>query len=382
MVLIAFDSVTKTFMSQNARHPTNTSTGSSPEDASGAPRTDGVFVRRVLISVGIGAAAVIVALAVAYAINIFLLLFAGLLFATFLSGLSHTLAGRTRLSYRAALPIVTVALLLLIGGTAAYLAPQFVTQVSELADELAGASEYLYEQIRQSPLASALPDRMHEPSAWLPSNEEAMATIGGIFSTTAGAFTSVAVILFVGLYGAADPTLYQRGLIALVPPSRRERAREVLAETADTLWWWIMGRLSSMAIIGLLVTIGLWVMGIPVPVALGVLAALLCFIPNIGPLVALIPPTLLALQQGPWLALAVAIFYVVVQLIESYVITPLIQQRSVSLPPAVTLGSQMLLGVFTGILGVALATPLAAVALLLARELYVHDVLEREGAEE
>src|SRR5690606_31122882 len=115
---------------------------------------------------------------------------------------------------------------------------------------------------------------------------------------------------------------------------------------ADTLWWWTIGRLASMSIIGVFTTIGLWMLNIPLPIPLGVVAAILTFVPNIGPVVAVIPPVLLAFTQGPLTALYVVIFYIVLQLLESYLITPLIQQREVHLPPVITISAQLVFWLF------------------------------------
>src|SRR5690606_34972277 len=166
-----------------------------------------------------------------------------------------------------------------------------------------------------------------EPSQWLSSPGQATARIGGALYSITEAFAALVVILFIGIYIAVNPQLYRRGIVLLVPPDRRPRAEQVLDRLADTLWWWTIGRLASMSIIGVFTTIGLWMLNIPLPIPLGVVAAILTFVPNIGPVVAVIPPVLLAFTQGPLTALYVVIFYIVLQLLESYLITPLIQQR-------------------------------------------------------
>lgn len=348
----------------------------SDQQTDGRETRYGGFLRRVVIVGAVASVFVFVSLIVIFAIDIILLLFAGLLFGRFLAGLSGLLTSRTRLPHGAALAIVTITLFLLVAGSFAYLVPKISGQVVQLSDELTTASKHLIEQIKESEFVDKLNANTSDPSEWLPANFDAMATIGGIFSTTTGAITGFALIVFVGIYTAADPTLYAKGVLSLVPPKRRERADEVMNKVGDTLWWWIIGRLASMTIIGVLVTLGLWLLGIPVPLALGILAALLTFIPNLGPLIALVPPTLLALQDGWFWAGVVVAFYLAVQAVESYVLTPMIQQRSVSLPPVVTLSTQVLLGFFTGIIGLTVASPLAAVAMVLVRELYVKDVLE------
>jgi predicted PurR-regulated permease PerM len=126
---------------------------------------------------------------------------------------------------------------------------------------------------------------------------------------------------------------------------------------------------------GVLSGVALWLLGIPLAFLLGVLTGLLNFIPNIGPILAATPAVLLALTEGPTTALWVALLYVVLQNLEGFVLTPLVQQRTVALPAAVIILVQVLLGVLMGTLGVLLATPLAASVLVLVKMLYVEDAL-------
>jgi predicted PurR-regulated permease PerM len=135
-----------------------------------------------------------------------------------------------------------------------------------------------------------------------------------------------------------------------------------------------------MAIIGIGSGVGLWVIGIPLPVTQGVLAGILNFVLNLGPLLSSVPPILFGLQQGGTTAFYVAGFYFVLQFVESYLVTPLINQRQVQLPPALTLSAQLLMGMTAGFLGLLLATPLCAVASVVTRELYVQDALENDAS--
>lgn len=141
------------------------------------------------------------------------------------------------------------------------------------------------------------------------------------------------------------------------------------------MWWWLIGRLLSMLIVGITVTISLWLLGIPLALTLGLLAALLDFIPNLGPTLATVPAVLLALMQSPTQAVYVLLIYIVIQQAESYLLTPIVQHRTVSLPPALTIIAQVILGVLFGVMGLILASPLAAVVLVLIKMLYVEDVL-------
>jgi len=130
-----------------------------------------------------------------------------------------------------------------------------------------------------------------------------------------------------------------------------------------------------MLINGSLTTAGLWLLGVPLAVSLGMLAGLLNFVPNFGPWIAAIPAVLIGFLQGPQQALNVALLYLVLQTIDGYVLTPLIDRRSVELPPVLTITAQVLLGLAFGFIGLLLASPLAAVVMILVKMVYVEDVL-------
>jgi predicted PurR-regulated permease PerM len=132
--------------------------------------------------------------------------------------------------------------------------------------------------------------------------------------------------------------------------------------------------------VALITGIGLALLGAPFPVALGMLAGLMEFVPYIGPFVAAIPAILVGFAEGPQLALWVGLLFLGVQILESYVLAPLVQHKAVHLPPAVVLFSQVLMGVIVGALGVAVATPLAAAVMVAVSMLYVEDALGDKSA--
>ena len=130
-----------------------------------------------------------------------------------------------------------------------------------------------------------------------------------------------------------------------------------------------------MTSLGFLVAMGLWIIGVPLPVALGFLAGILTFVPYIGAFVSAIPSLMLAVSVNLELAIYVVLLYLAVPLIEGYILVPLVQRRVLHLPPALTLSAQIILGVLAGFLGLLLATPLVPAALVVIRMVYVEDVL-------
>lgn len=304
----------------------------------------------------------------------FLLVFTGYLAAVFLRAPTRLLSRRTGLSHRAAFGIVMLLLVGLAVALGFWAAPRVADQVDQLSRQLPRAVEDLTGQLDRYDWTSRLMAGLQARSqagdgAWL---RGAL----GIFSSVAGAVTGFLVVLFAGIYLAFDPDLYEGGLLALVPPRRRARVAEVLAETDATLRRWMVGKIASMAVIGVLTWIGLSALGIPLAFTLSLLAALLTFIPNFGPIASTVPPALLALAQSPIRALWVILLFLGIQAVESYLVTPMIQKQAIAMPPALILASQVILALLFGFLGILVATPLAAALIVIVRRLYVDDVLE------
>lgn len=197
-----------------------------------------------------------------------------------------------------------------------------------------------------------------------------------IFATTFGVLTSAAVIFFVGLFLAVDPPLYRDSLALLAPKDRRDAFVSLCNNIGETLWSWLLGRFGTMLITGVGVWLVMALLGVPLPFLLGAFTALMVFIPNIGAAIAVSLAVLLALPKGIVTVAMVVVAYLVFQMIEGYVLTPIIQKRAVQLPPALLISSQIVLAVLFGFVGVLVATPLVAVGIVLVRRVYIDDVFD------
>ncbi len=194
--------------------------------------------------------------------------------------------------------------------------------------------------------------------------------VGAAISTTFGLLLNSLIIIVVGLFLAVRPEESRDGVVQLFPLRYRERAEGVLDQMGDALWRWLIGRSLSMLVTGVGVGAALAGLGVPLAVSLGVLTGLLTFIPNIGAAIALGLAMFMALPMGLNVMLAVVGVYVAFQFMESYAVTPLIQQYQVSLPPALLLSAQALCGVWLGFLGAMVASPIVVVGLVCNREIY------------
>ncbi|MGQ0654151.1 MAG: AI-2E family transporter [Betaproteobacteria bacterium] len=327
-----------------------------------------------LVYVGIAVTAVVLLVLLWYAIDVFLLLFIGVFLAVLLRAPADWLAARTGWSDGVTLGLVILALAALLATAAFFFGRAVVTQSVELTQKLPELVDKARERLRES---GEHGKRLVE-AAETPSPETDMKVVGRglrLVATTVSAIGSLVVVVFLAIFLAWQPRAYAEGLVRLVPRRRRERARAVLEASGRMLKRWLVGQLVLMAIVMTLTGIALTALGVPFALPLALLAGLLEFVPYIGPIVAAIPGVLVAFAEGPQLALWVLAAYVLIQSIESYLLTPVIQHRAVYLPPALILFSQVILGVTAGPLGVIVATPLAAAALVAVQMLYVEDVL-------
>lgn len=196
-----------------------------------------------------------------------------------------------------------------------------------------------------------------------------------IISSIFGAVGGLIIILFIAMYVAAQPDVYRKGLVHLVPHSARSRAYDVLGTLGDTLRQWLIARLIAMVAIGLVTGIGLALLKVKGAAALGVLAGLLEIVPFFGPFVAAIPAIGIALVDSPQKALGVVVLYIIVQQLEGNVITPLLLEKRLDIPPVLTVVGVAAMGMVFGVLGMLIAEPLLAAVLVATKMLYVEDVV-------
>jgi len=352
------------------------SSPSAPHDPKSGLRIDPAV--RKAMEMGLGIAGIVAgAILVWYASQVLLLFFAAVFFAVFFSGLGRFLERHTRFSYPACVAFVLIGMLQLMVLTGLIVGPAIAEQSTNLSDALPKAyhqllaqaqatnwGKHLYEVAQRAMQASS-------NSNWQSSMKFAGLTMHGV--------GGLLFALVIGVFLAFEPKLYRHGFLALFPAARRKRLGEVLDELGFTLWWWLMGQLVTMATMGIFIGTGLAILGVPLAGTLGLMAAVLSFIPSLGIVIAVLPAILLGLTISPTMGLWVALLYLGVQLVEANVITPLVQRKAISLPPAFVLGSELLMGLLLGGAGLAFATPLVAVVLVLVNMLYIQDVLGEQG---
>ncbi|WP_342642164.1 AI-2E family transporter [Rhodoligotrophos ferricapiens] len=304
--------------------------------------------------------------------TVIMLFFGAVVVATILRSLADLIERAAPILKTWSLFLTCLLILALTAGFAVLLGAQVSGQLSNLTDQLPRQISYLGDQIGISNLDTKLSDQLRS----FAEGNNVVRSIAGYTTGVLGVIANLLLVVVAAVYFAARPDFYRRGCLLLFPPNVREEVSEAAGNAGHALQLWLLGQLVSMALVAVLTTAGLYVIGVPSALALGMLAGLLEFVPVVGPILSVIPAVLLALPEGGFTPLWVIVLYIVIQQVESNVILPLVQRRAVDLPPALTLFALLAFGVLFGPLGVLLATPLTVVCFVMIKQLYLRDTLE------
>jgi predicted PurR-regulated permease PerM len=304
------------------------------------------------------------------------MLFGAILVAIAIRSLGELVSRVTRLGLSFAIVLVCV----MLGGAAVAFVYLFGSQMSA---QIGGLSVALPQVLDQLGAMVGVRDLGAQVSDRLRSMLEEPGLVEQLMGVTAGLIGIVANALLVvvaGVYLAIRPHLYESGFLLLIPSSYRARFLTAFTASARALKLWLLGQLVSMALVGALTGIGLLVIGVPSPLPLALAAALLEFIPFLGPWLSAVPAVLAALSMGGSAVYWVVGLYLVVQQLENSVITPLVQRQAVDIPPAITLFSLAATTAVLGPIGLLLATPAAVTLMVFVTQLYVRDTLHEAAA--
>lgn len=338
------------------------------------------FVRRAGIVLGLTLTALLLLGLLGAAFDVLLLILAATLIALPLRVGARWLSGRTNWPVGLSLAIVGLLTIGVVVGFFWLISASIGGQIDQLQQRAPKAIQNAEAWLRQTSLGQRLLKEDINAEKLLQSGStRLLGRITGALSTTLSILADVYVVLFLAAFFAAQPSLYREGLVMLVPKSGRKRAEAVLDKLGENLLGWLGGKLFSMTVVGILSYIGLWALGIQLAGALALFAGLVAFVPNFGPILALIPAVLFALLNGPQQALYVVLLYMSVQFVESNLITPLVQKKVISMPPAMVFIAQLVIGIFAGAIGLALATPIMAMSIVLVKMLYVQDVMKDDS---
>jgi predicted PurR-regulated permease PerM len=327
------------------------------------------FRTRALFFVSAVAAAIVLVLLVWVARYVLLLLFAGCIGALVLSTLTNWVKLKFHIRRGLAYALVLLGILALIVIGICLRGPALVHQIAGLEQGIPTAIGKILDRLQSQDWGRWLlsqtsgSDKISRGLAFIGSR------IGGAMYLTGATIGGLFLVVISSLYLASEPSLYLEGIERILSPSVREVFKACLKEAGQTLKSWLLAKAVSMMTVGAFVGIALLILRIPLAGTLGLIAGILTFIPNVGPILSVFPAALLAFGISPGKGILTILIFCLAHFFEGNLITPLAERKIASLPPALTLTVQLLLGSVTGALGVALAAPITAVFLSVTRVL-------------
>ena len=311
-------------------------------------------------------------------VDLLLLLFACALTALILLTITRVIRRRVPMPFGVALTLTVVALVAIVGGSFWFFGSAMSDQFTELAQRLPAAWASVQDRLHQSRLGTLALTRAQE---FAPSGQKIVDLLGTALTIGGGIVSGLAVVVIGGLYLAAQPALYGGGLLRLIPAKARPQAQDTFDAVAASLRGWLKGQALGMVFVGIGTGVGLAVVGVPAAAAIGIVAGLAEFVPYSGAIVAGIPAIILGFSQGTDTGLWTIAVLIGVQQVQGNLVMPLLQNRMVDLPPAITIFGIIAAGILLGPVGVLLATPLTVVLLVLVRRLYLHEDAEGDRRE-
>jgi predicted PurR-regulated permease PerM len=292
-----------------------------------------------------------------------MLLFAAIVAAALMTEVVDWLGRKFKLGRRTAIAMILCASVCILTLTVWLIGPSIVDQFADLQTDLPQAAHQLMARVAVYGWGRWLLAQWSGYSQLSSNVSSALTRIGGVVLSTATVLSGLVLVGFLGLYLGVEPGTYFSYVQRATPSAYRATLNACAAAAVRNLRWWVVSQTLSMTAVGLMIACGLWALGVPLAGTLGVIAALLTFIPNVGPILSVVPAVLLAVAISPMKGLLTLALFLTVHFLEGNVITPLLERRIVRLPPALTMTAQLLLAVIAGPLGLALAAPFAAAAL-------------------
>ncbi len=313
--------------------------------------------------------------------QLLIMAFAAIVLATALNQLAGVLHKRFKLSHQWSLAGSLAIFLLSVVGFFWSIVPSLVRQMQEIGTTklpkvlaLAQGSKGIIEQYLPGVTIPDLPTLQEQSK---PLVNSLLGSSFAVFSGSLGAILNLLLLLVLTIMLLVQPHAYRNVFVLMFPQFYRRRVLGILDECEVSLGKWMVGALLGMLAVAVMSSAGLYALGVPAPLAQGVLAGLLNFIPNLGPTLSMVLPMGIALLDSPWKSLWVFILYFVIQQIESSFLTPYIMSKQVSLLPALTLLAQVFFASFFGFAGLVLALPLSVVTKIWINAVLIEDVLSK-----
>lgn len=272
-----------------------------------------------------------------------------------------------------ALAISGVVILAVIAGTIYLFGSRMSAELQDVLQRASSGQNNIINTIQGSPLGKQLLGHIQEGFNFI-------GILPSVFKISVGLISAIVVAIIAGVFFAAQPQLYLTGIVQLFPPRMHARVEETIDAVGTALRLWLLGQLIEMLMIGALSTLAVWLIGLPSPFALGMIAGVAEFVPYVGPIVSAIPAILVAATQGLHPVIWTLVAYALIHQVEGHLIMPSIQRYMVFIPPGVILLGIVAIGSLFGAVAIPLASPLAVLIFVLIKKLYVRDTLGEDSA--
>lgn len=328
--------------------------------------TTAEFFKRTVIVLSVA----LVPVLVWFLFDVILIVVGAVLIAVLLHLVSEPFIRWCRLPQSVALILSGILIIGAVAGAGYLFGTQIEADLADVVDRASTATTHIVAQLQQSPAGKMILAHIQGGDGF-----SIPAFLSGIFSVSVSFLEALVVTVIGGFYLAAQPQLYRSGLGKLFPRQLREEAGETIEDIGRGLRLWLIGELAQMVLIGVLVTTAVWLIGLPSPLALGVIAGLAEFVPYLGPVFAAVPGILVATTKGGSFVFWTVIAYLLIHQLEGNLIAPLIQRQLIFIPPAVMLLAIVIILFVFGGMSVIFAGPLAVIVFIAIKKLYVRDSL-------
>ena len=325
------------------------------------------FSKKVWLAGGILSLIFIGIILIKILLEVFVLILAGVLIAIYFHACADILKKFLHWNSKLSVVVSVMINLLFLAGFFWFVGARLQQQISELSNTLPQTIQNAKDQMGRTALGNKALQLLNSTG----DSEKTMNVVKRFFSSGFGILSDLYIVILLGLFFTASPSLYKTGIISLLPVKAKEKGKELITDLRNVLKKWLEGEIIGFFFIAILTGIGLLIMGMPLVLTLALIAGLLNFIPNFGPLIALIPAVLIALMQEPSTAIIIACMYTFIQILQTSVTQPIIQKKMVNIPPALTIFGQVSLGMLIGFWGVLLAVPIVVIFMTVINKLYI-----------
>nr|WP_276317280.1 AI-2E family transporter [Croceicoccus ponticola] len=268
-----------------------------------------------------------------------------------------------------------IVLCLAVLGVMGYLLTvQFGAQIANLIDNLPETVAAIERTVGSSPVGATVVKAVQAAVA----GSAIADRLGSLVAGVGTILLNFVIVLIGAMFIAVNPGPYRRAAILLTPRGGRATMDRALGEMGIALRLWLKAKLISMTAMAVLIGGSLWLAGVEHWAALGILGGISEFVPYVGPAVAMLPAIGIAATQDGDVLTYTLIAYLVIRVVEAWMITPLVNRQVVNIPPALTLFVILGAGAVFGIYGVFFAGALLVVAFVGVRELYLRDTLSED----